>query len=148
MESEIVNYANEISPIMRKLLEDSYSYNLAIQNLGFQPPGEKPMESMVRLGQLGVNFAESIKRIKESRKQIMKIVPPADAKSHHAKLVLSTKKKEQALGEFVTYIYQLLKSGVGDSSFLQQGNDLLSENSRLLLEANSELTKLYKEVGK
>ena len=148
MEPEIVNYAKEMRPINLKLLEDSYFVNVAIHTLGFPPVAEKPMEGLVRIGQLGVNFAEGINRSKTRQKEIAELVPPIDAKSLHAKLLKAVQTKQQALEEYVTYTYMLLEVGVGESSFLQRANDLWRESNQLLEEATAELLKLYKKVGK
>jgi len=148
MESEIMNYANEMRSINLKLIEDSYFVNAAIHTLGFPPVAEKPMESLVRIGQLGVAFVEGINRNKARQKEIAEFVPPIDAESPHTKLLKAVQTKQQALEEYVTYTYMLLEVGVGESSFLQRANDLWRESNQLLEEANAELLKLYEKVGK
>ena len=148
MKPEIVNYANELNPIMQKLMEDSYFVNATIHTLGFPPVAEKPMESLVRIGEVGVAFVEGINQSKAKQKEIAELVPPIDAKSHHTKLLMAVQTKQQALEEYVTYTHLLLEVGVGESSFLQRANDLWRESNQLLEEANAELLKLYEKVGK
>ena len=149
MKPETVNYANELSPIMQKLMEDSYFVNATIHTLGFLPEAEKPMESLVRIGEVGVAFVEGINQSKARQKEIAELVlPPIDAKLHHTKLLMAVQTKQQALEEYVTYISLLLEVGVGESSFLQRANDLWRESNQLLEEANAELLKLYEKMGK
>lgn len=146
--SEIVNYLNEIIPIGQKINEDSDLLNRAIQTLGYQPMGETRTATIIRLTKLREAYTEGINRVRARQKEIAKVVPPTDAVTHHMKLLMAMQKQEQALVELTSYTDQVLKLGIGESSFLQRGNDLRTETSQLLVEANTELAKLYKMVGR
>jgi hypothetical protein len=151
MESEIVNYAKKISPIMRRLLEDSNFYNTAVhsyvQDLLREQislrPGKKPEPPLAGFPEFCIAITGSVAQIKARQKEIADVVPPEEAKSHHSKLLSACQKKEQALDEYLTYTDQFIKHGVMESTHLQQANELMKENSQLLAEANTELVQLY-----
>jgi len=144
MESEIVNYASKLSPIMDKLLEDAYWNNSAIDFMFAQSHVWKPEEFQLRLPEVGIAyFMEGMERIKARQKEIAEVVPPIEAKSHHMKLLMACQKGEQALGEYITYVSQVSEHGVGEDSYLQRWNALMQEKTRLLDEANRDLLELY-----
>ncbi len=96
MKEKIVNYATELSPIMHRLMEDSYSVGATMNSLGFPTGSETQMESLVRIGEIGAAFVEGINKSKARQKEIAELTPPIDAKSHYTKLLEAVQTKQRA----------------------------------------------------
>jgi hypothetical protein len=146
--SEIGNYLNEMIPIGQKINDDSDVLNRAMQTLAYQPIGETQTATIIRLSKLRQVFVEGVNRVRARQVEIVGVVPPTDARTHYTKILMAMQKQEQALVSLTSYTDQVLKLGIGESAFLQRGNDLRAETSQLLMEANTELAKLYKIVGR